>query len=164
MPPIKIKELENKFQEIPNKPGVYWYEINEPIEEALFKKTNPAGHFRGQNPTVTISVLKKKWLPEATILYIGRSNNLSERIKLRSRFAKGEPVRAWGGRYLWQLDDSIQKRITVRYKVVEDSKTAERLEILNFKRKYGKLPFANLITPRRRLNLMANHILWKLKN
>jgi len=126
-------------------PGVYWYEIDRPIEKPLFKKNNPAGHFRGNDPTVSVSVLEKKWIPEATVLYIGRAVNLPNRVKLRARFAKGEPVRAWGGRYLWQLDDSIQKRITVRCKVVEDYKTAERLEISKFKSKYGKLPFANLV-------------------
>ncbi len=142
-----LKKLsKDKFQKIPCSPGVYWYEIDKPREKkkVLFKDNNPAGHFRGKDPTVSSAVLEGNWVPEATILYIGQTRNLHNRIKLRAKFANGEPARAWGGRYLWQLDDSIQKRIKVRYKIVQDYKKEERIEISKFRGKYGKLPFANL--------------------
>ncbi|MEK7068848.1 MAG: hypothetical protein AAB947_00530 [Patescibacteria group bacterium] len=148
MSPIKLKELEKRFHEIPDKPGIYWYEIDQPIKKALFKEDNPAGHYRGKDPTVRVVCLQEKWVSEATIVYIGETKNLRKRIRLRARFANGEPVRAWGGRYLWQLDDAIQKRMAVRCKVDQDYKTAESLEISEFKNKYGKLPFANLVTPK----------------
>ena len=145
MKKFTIQELSmSKFQAIPPKPGIYWYEIDKPIEKPIFKNDNPAGHFKGRNPKVHLDVLVRKWVKETTILYIGKSMNLRERIIKRSRFAAGEPVPAWGGRYLWQLDDSIQKKMTVRYKEVQNLKEAEKDELAKFEKKFGQLPFANL--------------------
>lgn len=146
---IRLTELKNNsLLNIPPRAGVYWYESDKPLVVGAYKKSNPAGHYRG-DPTVTPDKLEKKWVPDATTLYIGMASNLRKRIMLRARFADGEPVRAWGGRYLWQLDDSIQKVMKVRWEVCDDPGAKEREEIEKFKDNHeGRLPFANLVTPR----------------
>lgn len=139
------KLFENDFQQIPDKPGIYWYEIDKPIKKPKFKTDNPAWHYRGRDPTVSTDVLEEKWVKGATILYIGRSINIHKRIKDRYEFSKGRRARVWGGRYLWQLGDSIQNKIILRFKVVQDYKKAEEDEISDFRDKNGgRLPFANL--------------------
>src|SRR3989338_6881494 len=146
MKKFTIQELSmSKFQAIPPKPGIYWYEIDKPIEKPIFKNDNPAGHFIGNDPTVHPNVLMIKWVKEATILYIGRhKKNLRKRILQHFKFAAGKSVSAWGGRYLWQLDDSIQKKMTVRYKEVKNPKRAEKDELAKFEKTFKRLPFANL--------------------
>lgn len=68
-----LKELrESDFRQIPDSPGVYWYEICKPIEKGRFKKINPAGPLgNGGDPTVGIEVLEEYWVSNAMILYIG---------------------------------------------------------------------------------------------
>ncbi len=151
-----LNELsEDDCQPIPQKPGIYWYEIDAPIKKAEFKHDNPSCHLKG-DPTVAEEILGPKWVPDATILYIGKTTNLRHRFRARARFAIGEPTRAWGGRYLWQLDDIIQEKMLIHYEIVpghekmtrEELKDTlekmERAEIERFKKKFGRLPFANL--------------------
>ena len=43
---------------------------------------------------------------QTPILYFGKADALRKRIKDLVRFAAGEPVAHWGGRYLWQISGS----------------------------------------------------------
>ena len=142
---IRIVDLDS-FLNIPPCAGVYRYEIDRPRESGSYKEVNPAGRLKGDS-TVSQDVLKKKWVAKTTIVYIGQTKNLRERIILRARFADGERVRAWGGRYLWQLDDSIQRKMSVCWETCDNPKDMEKKAIDNFKKNYGnRLPFANLRT------------------
>ena len=61
------------------------------------------------------------------------------------KFGQGKPVAHHGGRYIWQIKDS--EELVVCWKSLENGKNPRQLEaemIHEFKKKYGKLPFANL--------------------
>lgn len=92
--------------------------------------------------------LKKNWLDlgfDRNIIYIGKSegkNDIGARLKMHMRFGSGEEVNAYGGRYIWQIEDS--DKLLVFWKK-SDNPEGERFEMLKqFKEKHTKLPFANL--------------------
>lgn len=74
---------------------------------------------------------------------LGKANQLERRLKQFADFGAGKPVGHWGGRLIWQLPDS--RRLLVAWR-----ETPERVprevegELINeFRRVYGKSPFAN---------------------
>jgi uncharacterized protein (DUF1778 family) len=90
--------------EVPDKAGVYLVLKPEPAEPHEFLSRNPGGHYRG-DPTVSESLLREKWVDNASLLYVGMAKSLRSRWQLRLQFIEGRKVRARGGRYLWQLKD-----------------------------------------------------------
>ncbi len=132
---------------IPDTPGIYWFEIPELNTMPEFKKVNPAGHSRG-DPTVPVQLLREKWVPTARILYIGGSRRIQNRQIQRVRFSAGRLVGAWGGRYLWQLDEETQSKMILCWKEAVNFKEEERYLIDKFLKEFRKLPFANIQHPR----------------
>jgi len=126
---------------IPDKSGVYsiWRSQKDKIK---FMKRGTGGHFRG-NPNVSIRTLKKKWVNEADILYIGKANSLMKRIKKLIRFGNGKPVPKRGGRYIWQISNAMGI-LKLRWKVSDKPRELEKELLLDFEKEYEKLPFANL--------------------
>ena len=99
--------------EVPEAPGVYAV-LRTADAAPRFADANPAGRFRRKDPTVEVAVLEKAWVEEPEVLYVGTSGNLRERLEDLRRFAAGEPVGHWGGRYLWQLEDRDDLRALYR--------------------------------------------------
>ena len=62
------------------------------------------GFYQNKNPNVQITRLKREWVFDAPVIYIGCSNNLNNRIKLLMQFLEGQTVKHWGGRLIWQLE------------------------------------------------------------
>src|SRR4051812_15452715 len=44
-----------------------------------FRKVNPGGHFKGQDPTVAPSTLRAKWMDGAQVIYIGKADSAQAR-------------------------------------------------------------------------------------
>jgi hypothetical protein len=134
-----------------------------------FRDTNPGGHFKGQDPTVSVDVLSSNWIDGCHVIYIGKGDNLGRRLDQYARFGRGDPVGHWGGRYVWQLADSDD--LIVAWRRCDAEQTAHQLEtelLMAFRQRYGRLPFANLnswfgnrvsVSGRRRLPF-ANLISW----
>ncbi len=74
--------------------------------DPVFLATNPGGRFKGRDPTVAVELLADKWVRDAHVIYIGKADRLRVRLRQYARFGAGEPVGHWGGRYIWQLEDS----------------------------------------------------------
>ena len=135
--------------EVPDKPGVYIVlRANGTRPEFLQESTG--GHFKGQDPTIPVSLLEKKWVGNAIVLYIGKAGPASRRtLKTRlnqyMRFGQGARVGHWGGRYIWQLDDS--RDLLVCWKATPDvaPRVVESDLIRQFEETYHKLPFANCV-------------------
>ena len=128
---------------ISQKQGVYL--VLMPVGSKLeFIEKNPAGIRGGRNPTVPIIELKKKFVQDTLVLYIGKAKRLRERIHCYLKHGQGSDSAAhWGGRMIWQLKDS--KNLLVCWKISEkvDSFEDERDLINSFCEFYKMRPFAN---------------------
>jgi hypothetical protein len=135
---------------IPAQMGVYVV-LRESDTTPLFLSDGTGGFFKGKNPNVPISELQANWVPNASVVYIGKaggigsSATLQKRLGQYLRFGQGANVGHWGGRYIWQLADSLD--LVVCWKVLTniDPQELEHQMISEFKNNHqGMRPFANL--------------------
>ena len=145
-----VRELMNSCKDIPPNMGVYVV-LRENESEPQFVKEGTGGFFKGKNPNVSFSELKTNWIDNEPVVYIGKaggsknSATLQTRLEQYMRFGQGENIGHWGGRYIWQLEDS--KDLVVGWKTLTDKepREVERQMIADFKNAHGgKRPFANL--------------------
>lgn len=134
---------------IPNAPGVYV--VQRPGQDRpAFLSQSIAGHFKGKDPTVAVSMLAAKWVEAADVVYIGkadarkRGGGLRTRIREYQRFGGGEPVGHTGGAYIWQLSDSASLLIAWRATAPDEAPSVVEARMIDaFCQRYGALPFAN---------------------
>ena len=145
-----IRNLMGSCKDIPKDMGVYVV-LRENESEPQFIKEGSGGFFKGKNPNVSFSELKTNWIDNEPVVYIGKaggsknSATLQTRLEQYMRFGQGENIGHWGGRYIWQLEDS--KDLVVGWKTLTDKepREVERQMIADFKNAHGgKRPFANL--------------------
>ena len=159
---IKVSDYQHIGNEvlnsIPCTKGIYFVISEYGYPENGFLPVGTGGHFKGKDPNVDVEILWQHWVEDATILYIGRAggttkngrvytSTLKERIKALVEFGYNHPIGHWGGRYLWQHEDSINFKI-YWFSMNEDKQNPVDLErelITQFKTHYGKRPFANLL-------------------
>jgi hypothetical protein len=132
---------------IPPKKGVYLVlYLSEPIPTFVEKGTG--GYFKGNNPNVSPNILKEKWVKETKVVYIGRGGQKGKKSTLQSRlsdylrFGQGKNVGHWGGRYIYQIEES--RELVICWKTTGDPEKFESKLIDEFISEYGKLPFGNL--------------------
>jgi len=84
-------------------------------------------------------------------LYIGKAGSqvqnatLQRRIKAFLDFGGGQPVAHWGGRLIWQLQNSDSLLICWKETPTGNPRAFEKSLIEQFKRTHGgRKPFANL--------------------
>jgi hypothetical protein len=137
------------LQDITERAGIYKI-LRPSLEPPSFLPRSPAGWFKGKDPTASQDDLQAKWVPGAQIIYIGKAGGESQDATLRSRikalldFGKRRPVAHWGGRYIWQLTDAADLIICWETCEAEDPSVVEKRLLADFKKKHGRLPFANL--------------------
>jgi hypothetical protein len=124
--------------------GVYVIYRADPADPA-YLDSSPAGTFRG-DPTVPARVLEANWVPGARVVYIGKANHgrLRKRLEEFIDFGRGGIRRHWGGRLIWQLQQS--EKLLVAWRSVPPDVTPKEIEddmIYSFRQTYGKAPFAN---------------------
>lgn len=142
---------ETQLEPVPPGPGVYVV-IRAKSSPPTFRDTSPAGRFKRKDPTELVDLLRAKWVDGADVIYIGKGDNLRRRLKQYAAFGSGRPVGHWGGRYIWQLADSDELLVAWRPCAPDESPAAVEIELVtDFKRAYGRLPFANITDASRRV-------------
>ena len=127
---------------VPSGPGVYVVH-DASRNEPAFLEASPAGWFKGKNPSVDVESLRANWVAEAEIVYIGKANNLRRRLFQFADFGVGKPIGHWGGRIIWQLAGSSLLLVAWRETPDDDPRAVEAGLIAQFRRVFGKAPFAN---------------------
>jgi hypothetical protein len=149
---LTFDELRGQIGRAPTEGGVYVV-LRASTDAVTFIDANPGGRFKGRDPTVATSMLREKWIRDCEVVYIGKANNIQKRLKQYADFGAGRPVGHWGGRYVWQLEDSAA--LLVAWKRCEPDDTAAALEarlVARFTDEHGgRLPFANIADPSARL-------------
>lgn len=139
-----VKELKRDFQSgnIPHASGVYLV-LYPTTEHPQFIEHGTGGFFKDRNPNASIEKLQAKWVENENVIYIGKAEDLNNRVKQYMDFGCGKPVGHYGGRYIWQIASS--DNLTVCWKEFENARGKEKEMILKFKDEHnGMLPFANL--------------------
>lgn len=131
----------SQCKELPDTPGVYV--VITPKEfKPIFLYPGTGGKFKGKDPNVLCESLRSRWVPQARELYIGKANNLRQRVQRMLQFGCGRPVAKWGGRYIWQLKDSWN--LLLWWEEHPSPELKEGRLLTDFERRHGRLPFANL--------------------
>lgn len=134
---------------VPDESGVYVV-FRPSLAAPDFLDTSPAGWRGTRNPTVRIEQLAAKWVRGAHVIYIGKADaGAASRHGLRGRLRQYVRSGAgssghWGGRYIWQLQDSSSLLVAWRTTPGVRPIRAEAELIDEFVLRHGKLPFANL--------------------
>jgi len=135
--------------EVPDVSSVYMV-VRDPSAPPFFSSKSKGGHFKGKDPTVDLAILKRNWVHGTAVLYIGKagggssSATLRKRLKSYLRFGAGQPVGHWGGRLIWQLEDTESLFFCWRPAGSADARELERELIQDFTKSFGTRPFANL--------------------
>lgn len=90
--PVKSLATPAQRRAIPNSAGVYVL-MRPPSRQAAFRPSS-AGWFKGKDPTVPMSALTNRWVPNASIVYSGKSGK-GPRSDLRKRVAALIRFRRW---------------------------------------------------------------------
>jgi hypothetical protein len=145
---VRVADLGPEPEAVPTSPGVYVV-ARVTDKQPTFVDRSPGSWFKGKDPTVPVSRLREEWVDGAQTLYIGSGVHLRDRIGLLVEFSNAGPTRSvfhWGGRLLWQLIDSQDLQVAWREEP-EGIGSVERDLVHEFKRAFGRLPFANLRRP-----------------
>ena len=137
------------LRHVPDEPGVYAV-LRENATRPHFLDTNPAGWFKGRDPTVPIEELESAWPEGAHCVYIGKAERLRRRIKQFRQYGDGQPVGHQGGRRIWQLADADQFIVAWLTTPGRNPEMVEGELLRAFVAKHGTRPIGNRTSGRRR--------------
>lgn len=128
---------------IPDPGGVYLV-LRTSSAAPKFLLTGTGGHFKGKDPNVSAEELKRNWVAKSIVVYIGKATSLKRRLRQYFGFGQGRNVGHWGGRYIWQLQDSADLVVCWKQTPDDDPREVEKQLIQEFTTKFLKPPFANI--------------------
>ncbi|MEU5480888.1 hypothetical protein [Streptomyces mirabilis] len=144
---VPFEKLPNT--DVPEESGIYVV-LRPSLASPGFLAASPAGWRGRRDPTVRTEQLAAKWVQGTRIVYIGKADagvnakhGLRGRLRQYGRSGTGSSGH-WGGRYIWQLQDSPSVLVAWRPTPEVDAAKAEADLIDEFCLLHGKPPFANL--------------------
>lgn len=146
---ISIQEIIGNYNILPKQKGVYV--LMRSKEKPTFLTIGTGGYFKQREPNVSIEELRKNWVKDSPIIYIGKAGSengsatLHSRLKQYFNFGQGKAVGHWGGRYVWQLEEPYNIIVCWMETPDTDPRLVEAELIKQFEKKYGQRPFANLV-------------------
>lgn len=141
---LPIKECRMDYAVFPKVPGVYIV-LRRSKKRPEYLTVGSGGHFKDKDPNVSITELSDNWVEGASVVYIGMTTaTLHERLSAYMKFGEGRKIGHKGGRYIWQLADHEDLIVCWKEMLVGSPEKYETELILDFKKKYGERPFANL--------------------
>lgn len=127
--------------QVPDSAGVYVV-IRQGSGRPDFLSESGAGSHKGVSPTVDVEILKRAWVDDASVVYIGKATRLKERLNTYRRQGLGLKGGHWGGRYIWQCAD-VGEYLVAWKPTAKPAAEVESAMLAEFKRVHGRLPFAN---------------------
>jgi hypothetical protein len=127
----------------PQKSGVYAvvYEAEAPV---AWPSKSCGGWHKGRDPTVVPDQLMANWVSGSDIVYFGMTDRpLAKRINEFAKFGAGQAVGHYGGRLVWQLPEIRKLKVGWLERGDWVPRLMEGQLIAEFRRTYGKPPFAN---------------------
>ena len=123
--------------------GVYIFVLPSDFGKVDFNETANLEKWRDRKVAVSIDELQNRWLKDADVLYIGKSESKTvyKRVLEHLKFWGGENVSAFGGRIIGQIQN--YENLHVWYMKCEYSEKVKKELLCEFKNKYRQLPFAN---------------------
>lgn len=147
---VSVAALRQNLTQIPDIRGVYMV-VRKIGSRPQFRATGSGGHYKGTDPNVPIEKLRRNWVEETCVLYIGKAGDEHSQATLRSRlrqylqFGAGKSRSHKGGRYIWQLEDAEDLLFCWKPLPSGNPPKEETALLAAFKCQYeGRLPFANL--------------------
>ena len=139
---------------IPQGPGIFV--ILRPADfEPLFLGKITAGTFKKKDPNLKREELEAEWVPDASVLYIGKASagsqgnrGLRKQIQEFLDYGRGRPTVVWDTRLIWQLRDALDLIIAWKELPASEVNAAEAAFHAGFVAAHGCLPFANLVQAR----------------
>lgn len=144
-----FNELWTNKSIIPKIKGVYLV-INPTFDKTKFIVPGVGGFFKGKNPNVSIEKLKKNFVKNSQVVYIGKAGSLSGGATLSSRlcqylrFGQTKNVGHWGGRLIWQLGNYSDLIFCWKPTSDKDPRDVEKQLLCSYIKQFGARPFANL--------------------
>lgn len=141
----RIADLD--LAQVPREAGVYVVLRWRSEDAVAFLAVGSAGRFRDRDPNVDIEQLEAAWVDGADVLYVGKGDDLRQRIGLLQRFGAGEPVAHWGGRYVWQLEGAAELRVAWRTTDPAFNVSLRASLVDAFIAEHDRRPFGNRLAP-----------------
>ncbi|MFW0773820.1 hypothetical protein ACLRGI_11700 [Paenarthrobacter nitroguajacolicus] len=139
---------------IPQGPGIFI--ILRPADfEPTFLNKSTAGTFKKKDPSLKREVLEPEWIPDASVLYIGKASagsqgnrGLRKQLQEFLDYGRGRPTVVWDARLIWQLRDALDLMVAWKELPASEVNAAEAAYHADFVAAFGRLPFANLVQAR----------------
>jgi hypothetical protein len=144
-----IESLYLNSSSIPKRTGIYIV-IYLPEKEPGFLQNGTGGNFKKKDPNIPIKKLQENWVRKTKVIYIGKAGGKESGATLNSRleqyldFDHGKPVGHWGGRLIWQIENSGRLLLCWKPLTSSEPRDEESKLIQHFISIYGKRPYANL--------------------
>ncbi|WP_082698078.1 hypothetical protein [Arthrobacter sp. EpRS71] len=139
---------------IPQGPGIFAILRAADFEPAFLSKST-AGTFKKKDPSLKREALESEWVPDASVLYIGKASagsqgnrGLRKQIQEFLDYGRGRPTVVWDARLIWQLRDALDLIIAWKELPASEVNSAEAAYHAGFVDAHGRLPFANLVQAR----------------
>ena len=139
---LKMSHLFQDSSMLPHNNGVYLV-LKTDVKPVQFLTIGSGGHFKGKNPNISIDELKANWVENTKVVYIGKATSLKSRLRQYFRFGQSKNIGHYGGRLIWQLNNS--EDLVICWKTTTtDPREFEAELIRKFVTNYKNRPFANL--------------------